>query len=107
MDKTRAGKVIRRLLGRAFGGTLVSDFYSAYATMDCKKQKCLVHLLRELNESAEKFPAFASGAFFTQCKRLIKQMLRLKSRWKKLGKGDICAREEVGSKAAPAHHHRL
>ena len=86
VDKTRAGKVIRRLLGRAFGGTLVSDFYSAYATMDCKKQKCLVHLLRELNESAEKFPAFASGAFFTQCKRLIKQMLRLKSRWKKLGK---------------------
>jgi hypothetical protein len=94
VDKTRAGKVIRGLLGRAFGGTLVSDFYSAYAAMDCKKQKCLVHLLRELNESAEKFPAFASGAFFTQCKRLIKQMLRLKSRWKKLGKRRYLAHVE-------------
>jgi transposase len=84
VDKSRAGKVIGNLLGRAFGGTLVSDFYSAYAKMDCKKQKCLVHLLRDLSESAEKSPAFASGAFFPQAKALIKQMLLLKSRWEKL-----------------------
>jgi len=84
VDKSRAGKVITKLLGRAFGGTLVSDFYSAYAKMDCKKQKCLVHLLRELIETAEKSPAFASGAFFPKAKGLIKQMLLLKSRWEKL-----------------------
>lgn len=85
VDKSRSGRVIRRLLGRAFGGTLVSDFYSAYSTMDCKKQKCLAHLLRELNDSAGKSPAFASTAFFSKCKRLAKQMLLLKSRWEKLG----------------------
>jgi hypothetical protein len=80
VDKSRGGKVIQRLLGKAFGGTLVSDFYSAYSRMHCKKQKCLTHLLRELAESAEKFPAFASGAFFGKSKRLIKQMLRLKKK---------------------------
>jgi transposase len=84
VDKSRGGKVIQNLLGKAFGGTLVSDFYSAYSKMDCKKQKCLVHLLRELTESAEKSPAFASGTFFTKSKRLIKQMLLLKGRWDEL-----------------------
>lgn len=78
VDQSRSGKVITELLGKAFGGTLVSDFYSAYSKMDCKKQKCNVHLLRELVESAEKSGAFARGAFFRDSKRLIKQMLRLK-----------------------------
>jgi hypothetical protein len=84
VDKSRAGKVIVNLLGKAFGGTLVSDFYSAYSMMDCPKQKCLVHLLRELTESAEKSEAFASGVFFPKAKGLIKQMLLLKSRWETL-----------------------
>jgi transposase len=85
VDKSRGGKVIRKLLGKAFGGTLVSDFYSAYSTMDCKKQKCLTHLLRELTESAEKSPAFAEGSFFKLSKRLIKQTLKLKGQWETLG----------------------
>jgi transposase len=85
VDKSRGGKVIQKLLGKAFGGTLVSDFYSAYSTMDCKKQKCLTHLLRELTESAEKSPAFATGSFFKPSKRLIKQMLLLKGQWQTLG----------------------
>lgn len=85
VDNSRGGKVIRKLLGKAFGGTLVSDFYSAYSTMDCKKQKCLTHLLRELIESAEKSPAFAAGSFFKRSKRLIKQMLLLKKQWETLG----------------------
>ena len=84
VDKSRGGKVITRLLGKAFGGTLVSDFYSAYSTIDCKKQKCLCHLLRELVESAEKSEAFKAGPFFKQAKRLIKQMLQLKNRWEQL-----------------------
>jgi hypothetical protein len=84
IDKRRSGKVIRKLLGRAFGGTLVSDFYSAYAGMNCKKQKCLLHLLRDLAESADKHPAFAASVFFREAKRLVKQMLRLKNRWDEL-----------------------
>jgi transposase len=67
IDKSRGSKVIQGLLGKAFDGTLVSDFYSAYSKMDCKKQKCLAHLLRELKESAEKSPAFAAGSFYADC----------------------------------------
>jgi transposase len=85
VDKSRGGKVIRKLLGRAFGGTLVSDFYSAYSRMDCKKQKCLAHLLRELTESADKCPAFAAGEFFKTSRRLIRQTLLLKRQWETLG----------------------
>jgi transposase len=81
IDKSRGSAVIKELLGEAFGGTLVSDFYSAYSLMDCKKQKCLVHLLRELRESAEKFPEFAASVFHRKTKRLIKEMLLLKGRW--------------------------
>jgi len=84
IDKSRGGKVISKLLGKAFAGILVSDFYSAYSSMNCKKQKCLVHLLRELAQTAEKSPAFASGAFFSKARRLIKQMLLLKGRWKEM-----------------------
>jgi transposase len=75
IDKSRGGEVIRGLLGEAFGGTLVSDFYSAYSAMDCKKQKCLVHLLREFKETAEKSPEFAASTFFGKSKRLVKEML--------------------------------
>ena len=85
VDESRAGRVIRELLGEAFGGTLVSDFYSAYAAMDCRKQKCLAHLLRELVESARDSPAFAAGAFCRRAKRLIKEMLALKRRWDRMG----------------------
>jgi transposase len=92
IDKSRGGKVIAQLLGKAFGGTLVSDFFSAYSRMDCKKQKCLVHLLRELAESAEKSPAFAEGKFFRSCKRLIKQMLLLKQQWDTLGEQEYRSR---------------
>ena len=52
--------------------------------MDCKKQKCLAHLLRELKESAEQSPAFAAGPFVSNCKGLIKRMLRLKAQWENL-----------------------
>jgi transposase len=85
VDESRGSKVIQKLLGKAYSGTLVSDFCSAYSPMDCKKQKCNTHLLRELVTCAEKYPEFAAGKFFIKSKRLIKEMLLLKGRWDKLG----------------------
>jgi hypothetical protein len=60
--------------------------------MDCPKQKCLVHLLRELSDSAQKSPAFASGAFFTKSRRLVKEMLQLKGQWETLGEAQYLPR---------------
>jgi hypothetical protein len=39
-----------------FGGVLVSDFYAAYDSIPCAQQKCLVHLMRDLNEDLSKQP---------------------------------------------------
>jgi len=34
---------------KRFSGILVSDFYSGYDNLPCKYQKCLIHLIRDLN----------------------------------------------------------
>jgi hypothetical protein len=39
-----------------FKGVLVSDFYAGYDTIDCVQQKCLIHLLRDINEDVLKQP---------------------------------------------------
>jgi transposase len=78
IDKSRGNKVVRKLLGDVFGGVLVTDFYSAYAGMDCRKQKCLVHLLRELRDTAARSPAFANGPFQRRLKRLTRELLLLR-----------------------------
>lgn len=83
VDRSRGGKVIAKLLGEAFGGTLVSDFYAAYDQFNCPQQKCLTHLLRELRDTVKKRPSLATHAFFRQCKRLAQEALRLKSRRKR------------------------
>jgi len=41
---------------KGFKGVLVSDFYSGYDRLECKKQKCLIHLIRDLNDTLLKFP---------------------------------------------------
>jgi predicted RecB family nuclease len=46
---TREGEVIQELLAD-FKGVLVSDFYAAYDSIDCPQQKCLIHLMRDLND---------------------------------------------------------
>ncbi len=35
---------------KGFKGVLVSDFYSAYDSLECPQQKCLVHLMRDMNQ---------------------------------------------------------
>ena len=35
---------------RGFNGVLVSDFYAAYDAVECPQQKCLIHLMRDLND---------------------------------------------------------
>ena len=81
LDKSRGGKVPRDLLGQEFAGYLISDFFSAYNQLPYRKQKCLVHLLREIRQTAEKNPRFAGSLFATRLKRLIQDMLGLKKRW--------------------------
>jgi hypothetical protein len=50
IDHHRSAAVVQRALGESLPGVLVTDFYAAYNQIDCRKQKCLVHLLRDLHE---------------------------------------------------------
>lgn len=85
VDRSRAGRVARELLGGSFGGTVACDFYGAYDAAGFeRKQRCLAHLLRELKETARDSPPFAAGSFYPRCRRLLKDMLALKKRWREL-----------------------
>ena len=44
-----------------FKGVLVSDFYAAYDSLRCAQQKCLIHLIRDLNEDLYKEPLMGSS----------------------------------------------
>lgn len=57
IDRRRSADVLRRALGDSLPGVLVSDFYAAYHRIECRKQRCLVHLLRDLYELRETLPA--------------------------------------------------
>jgi hypothetical protein len=52
---TREGEMIQSLL-QDFKGVLVSDFYAAYDSINCPQQKCLIHLMRDLNDDLLKQP---------------------------------------------------
>lgn len=47
-SESREADLPRNLLSE-FKGVLVSDFYAAYDAINCPQQKCLIHLLRDIN----------------------------------------------------------
>lgn len=53
--ETREGDTIQAML-KNFKGVLVSDFYAVYDAFDCPQQKCLIHLIRDLNGDLLKHP---------------------------------------------------
>jgi predicted RecB family nuclease len=52
---TRGGETARETLS-GFQGVLVSDFFAAYDSLDCPQQKCLIHLIRDVNDDLLKNP---------------------------------------------------
>jgi hypothetical protein len=54
-SETREGDLIQTML-KDFKGVLVSDFYAAYDSIQCPQQKCLIHLIRDLNDDVLKHP---------------------------------------------------
>ena len=54
-NESREGDMLQTTL-KDFKGVLVSDFYAAYDATPCPQQKCLIHLIRDLNEDLLKHP---------------------------------------------------
>jgi hypothetical protein len=46
---SREGEIAQKFLA-GFKGVLVSDFYTAYDSIGCPQQRCLIHLMRDLND---------------------------------------------------------
>ncbi len=69
-SETRHGSTPQSLL-KDFTGVLVSDFYAAYDGIPCPQQKCLIHLIRDLNDAVLKYP------YDEELKRLVKNFADL------------------------------
>lgn len=82
VDRCRGSPALRRFFTREFGGTLVSDFWGAYNAVACsRRQKCLVHLLRDLEYVETYRPVTQDwAAFARKLRRLIHDAIRL---WKR------------------------
>jgi DNA-directed RNA polymerase subunit RPC12/RpoP len=52
---SREASFLQELVG-GFSGVLVSDFYTDYDSLKCEQQKCLVHLVRDIDDDVMKNP---------------------------------------------------
>src|SRR5260370_851721 len=55
LSESREASTAQNLLAD-FKGVLVSDFYTGYDSIDCVQQRCLIHLMRDINEDLCKQP---------------------------------------------------
>jgi predicted RecB family nuclease len=75
MTETREATIVHDFLS-GYQGILISDFYPGYDSVKCRQQKCLVHLIRDLNEDLWKSPFDGEfEAFILEVKNLIVPML--------------------------------
>jgi hypothetical protein len=53
--ESRNGQFLTERL-KGFGGVIVSDFFTAYDSIECPQQKCLIHLIRDMNADVNSNP---------------------------------------------------
>ncbi len=88
VDESRGSKVPLKLLGKAFGGTVIADFYSAYDRVGASRQRCLPHLMREIKDLKAADPSFADCPLSLRLLRWCKEALRLKKQWNDIKAAD-------------------
>jgi hypothetical protein len=117
--KSREGDFLHEVL-KGFKGVLVSDFYAAYDSLPCQQQKCLIHLIRDINADVRANPwdedlkTLASG-FGTLLRAIVETIDQHGLKARHLGKhrADVdrffqsCAEHELRSEAAEAMRKRL
>jgi transposase len=85
IDPSRGAKVPRRIIPTDYGGTIVSDFYAVYNKLPGKKQKCLVHLLRELKTAYQQNQTQEFLKAHKRLKRIVNDAIRLGARQEAFG----------------------
>jgi len=65
-----------------FTGILVSDFYPAYDVLACKQQKCLVHLVRDIDDDLLRNPMDGElKTFAAEFGRLLREIIQTVDRY--------------------------
>lgn len=79
IDRSRGSPALQKFFTQEFDGTLVTDFWGAYNAVACAdRQMCLVHLLRELEQTEKyKSPGETWLAFAKKLRRLLGDAIRL------------------------------
>ncbi len=107
IERSRGSPVVLKFIKECFDGVLVSDFWYAYNVLTCAKQKCLVHLLRELERVWKYKDSGGDWAkFCKKLKRLIRDAIRLRKRMDELDKATYhrrCERIEKRLEAIIEH----
>ena len=81
IDRTRGSPALEKFFIEAFDGVLVTDFWAAYNAVTAgDKQRCLVHLLRELSAVDERNESEQWKAFAKKLRRLLRDGIRLAKR---------------------------
>ncbi len=76
ITETREAKIAREFLSD-YEGVLISDFYPGYDSINCRQQKCWVHLIRDLNDDLWKEPFNEEFELFVlEVRRLIVPILQ-------------------------------
>ncbi len=71
MTETREAAIVHEFLS-GYTGVLISDFYGGYDAVTCRQQKCLVHLIRDLNDDLWSNPYnWTYEAFVSEVKNLL------------------------------------
>jgi hypothetical protein len=78
ISPSRASPVLKEVLGEFFQGVLICDFFGAYNKIGAfLKQRCLLHLLRDLIRTSVFHRTPEWMAFTKKLKRMVKDALRL------------------------------
>ena len=97
IHRSRGRNVPKKILGKDYGGTVGSDFWSAYNFASDSQQKCHVHLKRHLREVVKKKHHRSSfHPFKKKLKRILDDSIRLWERKPSL------ARRQEGKEAFEA-----
>lgn len=67
---SREGQILQDTLG-SFNGVLISDFFAAYDAVECPQQRCLIHLIRDINDD------FLKHQFDSEFKALVESFGQL------------------------------
>jgi transposase-like protein len=97
IERSRGSDVLKQILGASGHTILISDFYSAYNPIVTPKQKCLVHLLREMHEARARDPTPEVESFAAVFKQLVMDAVGLKAQF------DTLASTPYARRAAGLH----